>query len=67
MSLLTLSIGYAEFSGTDNVECFNTYNASLPTYSDITVDNTYDRQWNWFICGGFGWYLTVFLASVSKS
>jgi hypothetical protein len=62
-----LIIGYSEFSGTYNVECFNTYNASLPTYSDITVSNTYDRQWDWFICGGFGWYHLAILALISES
>lgn len=47
--------GYPEFNGTYNVECFDTYNPKLPTFSDISVDNAYDRQWNWFLCAGFGW------------
>ncbi|KAH8812182.1 serine carboxypeptidase [Xylogone sp. PMI_703] len=50
------SYGYPEFNGTYNVECFNTYNASLPTYTDVRVDNPYNRQWNWLLCGGFGWW-----------
>jgi hypothetical protein len=45
---LTLALGYPEFNGTDNVECFDTYNPKLPTFSDLSVDNAYDRQWNWF-------------------
>ncbi|KUJ07461.1 putative serine peptidase [Mollisia scopiformis] len=50
------SYGYSVFNGTNNVLCFDTYNASLPTYSDYSVDNTYDRQWDWFLCEGFGWW-----------
>ncbi|RFU32968.1 hypothetical protein B7463_g3370, partial [Scytalidium lignicola] len=50
------SFGYPEFAGTYNVECLNTYNASLPTYSDVSVGNAYDRQWDWFLCAGFGWW-----------
>jgi hypothetical protein len=49
------SIGYQDFNGTYNVDCFDTYNASNPLYSDLSVDNTYDRQWDWFLCSGFGW------------
>jgi len=43
--------GYADFQGTYNVECFNTYNASSPIYTDISVGNPVDRQWEWFLCG----------------
>ncbi|KAG0647338.1 putative extracellular serine carboxypeptidase [Hyphodiscus hymeniophilus] len=50
------SFGYPEFAGTLNVLCFDTYNSSLPTYSDISVDNAYDRQWDYFLCSGFGWW-----------
>ena len=52
--------GYSDFSGTYNVACFDTYNASNPLYSDLSVGNAYDRQWDWFICGGFGWYVCPF-------
>lgn len=56
---LLTSPGYAEFNGTNNVLCFDTYDASLPTYSDTSVDNTYDRQWDYFLCGGFGWWVSI--------
>jgi len=49
--------GYPEFAGEYNIDCFDTYNASSPLFSDISVDNTYDRQWDYFLCGGFGWYV----------
>lgn len=42
--------GYDYFEGTDNTECFDTYNASSPIYTDTSVNNTIDRQWMWFLC-----------------
>lgn len=30
--------------------CFDTYNATSPLFTDITVGNAVDRQWNWFLC-----------------
>jgi hypothetical protein len=57
--LTSFSTGYADFDGTYNVECFNSYNASNPLYSDISVANAYDRQWDYFLCGGFGWYVSL--------
>ena len=44
------SYGYSDFAGTYNIECFNTYNSSSPYYTDLTVGNAFDRQWNWFLC-----------------
>ena len=61
------SFGYSVFEGTDNVLCFDTYNASLPTYSDISVGNAYDRQWNWFLCSGFGWYVGSLFLWISNT
>jgi hypothetical protein len=34
-----------------SVDCYNSYNASSPIYTDISVDNAVDRQWEWFL-----WY-----------
>lgn len=49
--------GYEEFKGVDNVACFNTYNASSPLFTDMTVSNTGDRQWIWFLCNQpFGYW-----------
>jgi hypothetical protein len=61
IQLVNLSTGYSDFNGTNNVECFDSYNASSPLYSDVSVDNTYDRQWDWFLCSGFGWYVSFLL------
>lgn len=49
--------GYPEFNGTYNTACFNTYNASSPLFSDTTLSNTIDRQWNWMLCNEpFGYW-----------
>jgi hypothetical protein len=53
--------GYQDFNGTYNVDCFDTYNATSPLYADLSVGNGYDRQWDWFLCSGFGWYVYKFL------
>jgi len=42
------SFGY--WTGEWNVDCFNSFNASSPLFTDITVGNAIDRQWNWFLC-----------------
>ena len=42
--------GYGYFSGTYNTECFDTYNASNPLFTDRTLANTIDRQWVWMTC-----------------
>lgn len=49
--------GYADWQGETNVGCFNTHNASSPMYTDHTLSNTYDRQWQWFLCNEpFGYW-----------
>lgn len=37
---------------TDNstTACFDTHNASSPIFTDQSVNNTVDRQWQWFLC-----------------
>jgi hypothetical protein len=42
--------GYGYFSGKYNTECFQALNASNPLYSDLTVRNAGNRQWNWMLC-----------------
>lgn len=44
------SYGYEEWYETDSVACFDSYNASSPIYTDLTVGNPVDRQWEWFLC-----------------
>jgi hypothetical protein len=50
---------YGYFSGTYNTECYNTYNASNPLFTDTSLSNTIDRQWNWMLCNEpFGYWQT---------
>jgi hypothetical protein len=30
--------------------CFDTYNATSPIYTDVSVGNAIDRAWQWFLC-----------------
>lgn len=30
--------------------CYDTHNASSPIFTDTSVDNKIDRQWQWFLC-----------------
>lgn len=49
--------GYADWQGETNIACFNTHNASSPMYTDHTLSNTYDRQWQWMLCNEpFGYW-----------
>jgi len=41
---------YGYWTGEDNAACFDTYNASSPFYTDISLENAINRQWNWFLC-----------------
>ncbi|EAA29065.1 hypothetical protein GE21DRAFT_9703 [Neurospora crassa] len=51
------SSGYDAFKGEDNVLCFQNQNASNPIFHDLSVDNAYNRQWNWFLCNEpFEWW-----------
>jgi len=43
------SYGYPNASLTETA-CFDTYNPQNPMYTDLTVGNTYDRQWTWMLC-----------------
>lgn len=45
------------YTGEYNIDCFDTYNASNTYYTDYTVSNSWDRQWNWFLCNQpFGYW-----------
>ncbi|OCK74614.1 serine carboxypeptidase [Lepidopterella palustris CBS 459.81] len=51
--------GYGYFDGTYNTECFDTYNASSPMFTDRSLSNTVDRQWVWMTCNEpFGYWQT---------
>ncbi len=42
------NMGY--WTGKHNLACYDTYNASSPVFTDTSVDNAIDRQWNWLLC-----------------
>ncbi|KAK0647330.1 putative extracellular serine carboxypeptidase [Lasiodiplodia hormozganensis] len=42
--------GYDEWTADDDVGCFDTYDASSPIFTDRTLANAANRQWNWFLC-----------------
>ncbi|KAF3763262.1 hypothetical protein M406DRAFT_356989 [Cryphonectria parasitica EP155] len=44
------SYGYDVWTDEWDVGCFDTYNASSPFFTDRSVDNIYNLQWNWFLC-----------------
>jgi hypothetical protein len=33
-----------------DIACFDSYNASSPLFTDLTLGNSINRQWNWFLC-----------------
>jgi hypothetical protein len=39
--------------------CFSTYDLSSSQYTDITVNNDWNRQWFWFVCTEFGWFQSM--------
>lgn len=41
---------YGYWTGEFNTDCFDTYNATSPLYTDLTPLNAANRQWNWFLC-----------------
>jgi hypothetical protein len=51
------SFGYPEWQEKDNVDCFDTYNATSPMYTDWTLSNKVNRQWTWMTCNEpFGYW-----------
>jgi hypothetical protein len=45
--------GYCQTYGYENerdLTCFNTYDASNLEFTNLTVGNAIDRQWNWMLC-----------------
>lgn len=38
------------FTGDLSLECLDTYNASNPIFTDVSINNTVDRQWTWMLC-----------------
>ncbi|KAJ5730002.1 Peptidase S28 [Penicillium malachiteum] len=41
---------YGYWSDENSTACYDTYNASSPIFTDMSVDNEIDRQWQWLLC-----------------
>ncbi|KAJ5570136.1 uncharacterized protein N7459_009566 [Penicillium hispanicum] len=41
---------YGYWTDKNTTACYNTYNTSSPIYTDRSVRNAVDRQWQWFLC-----------------
>ncbi|KAK5107466.1 hypothetical protein LTR62_001264 [Meristemomyces frigidus] len=51
------SYGYGVFNGTYNTYCFNTYDPTSPLFTDTSLSNMVDRQWEWLLCNEpFGYW-----------
>jgi hypothetical protein len=49
----TLIPGYCQnygWEGERDLGCMNTYDANNTLFTDMTVGNPIDRQWNWMLC-----------------
>lgn len=42
--------GYPEWADPLSVGCYNSHNASSPTFTDWSVEGRWDRQWVWMLC-----------------
>ncbi|OAA34976.1 Peptidase S28 [Metarhizium rileyi] len=42
--------GGSDWNGLPPLACYDTHNASYPTYTDTSVGNSYNRQWMWLCC-----------------
>lgn len=43
-------LGYPEWADPLSVGCYNSHNASSPTFTDWSVEGRWDRQWVWMLC-----------------
>ncbi|KAI5925213.1 putative serine peptidase [Camillea tinctor] len=51
--------GYEDWQDEDNVQCFDTYNATSPVFTDWSSANAIDRTWVWMTCNDpFFYYQT---------
>ncbi|KAH8423270.1 putative serine peptidase [Aspergillus melleus] len=41
---------YGYWTDERSISCFDTHNASSPLFTDTSVANGMDRQWQWFLC-----------------
>ncbi|GAB1739785.1 hypothetical protein NU219Hw_g4722t1 [Hortaea werneckii] len=49
--------GYDVFNGSLNTYCFDTYDPTSPIFTDTTLANEANRQWQWMLCNEpFGYW-----------
>ncbi len=41
---------FGYWAGSGDLGCFDTYNTSSPLFTDDSLSNTVDRQWQWLLC-----------------
>lgn len=41
---------YGYWTSSTTTACYDTHNASSPIFTDTSVNNNIDRQWQWFLC-----------------
>ncbi|KAK2023486.1 serine carboxypeptidase S28 [Colletotrichum zoysiae] len=51
------SYGYPDWKDPMSMGCWDTYNASSPSYTDQTANNQFGRTWTWLLCNEplLGW------------
>lgn len=42
--------GYPDWTDDYDLGCLDSYNASIPFYTDTSLTNPYDRTWSWILC-----------------
>ena len=48
---------YGYWTDEYDINCFDTHNASNPMFTDTSLSNTVDRQWEWMLCNEpFGYW-----------
>lgn len=48
---------YGYTTDDDDISCFDTYDPNSPLFTDTSLSNTIDRQWNWMLCNEpFGYW-----------
>lgn len=60
------SYGYSDWSGENNVQCFDSYNTSMQVYSDWSESNAFNRPWVWFTCNEPLFYWQTFVYPYSS-
>ncbi|OTA06942.1 alpha/beta hydrolase [Trichoderma parareesei] len=57
LSLPGSCASYGYWTNPNDTSCYDTYNASSPLFTDLSPENTGNRQWWWFLCNEpFKWW-----------